>query len=169
MLLGIVVVVIVGGLLVNYFKSINKTGTTSSTNTTTPSAEMSIAPKPALADLPTQYTVQAGDSLWNIAEDVYDSGYNWSDIYAANEEKIGVNPSNLNVGTKLNIPKVEPKVATTLVVKNVEHTVVKGESLSQIAFSVCGDAFLWGNIARDNKIANPNSIEVGQVVQVKCQ
>jgi hypothetical protein len=48
MLLGIVVVVIVGGLLVNYFKSINKTGTTSSSNTTTPSAEMSVAPKPAL-------------------------------------------------------------------------------------------------------------------------
>jgi len=167
MLLGIVVVIIVGGLLVNYFKSVNKTGITSSDNTEVKIDETVLSPKPSLSELPKDYTVQKGDSLWTIAESVYASGYNWSDIYSANKDVIGTNPSNLEVGIKLTIPKVEPKSMTA--VAPVSHTVVKGESLSQISFNVCGNAFLWPSIATDNKIANPSIIEVGQILQVGCR
>lgn len=168
MLLGIVVVIIVGGLLVNYFRSVNKTGSTSSTSTT---AEVTpgVTPKPVLADLPTAYTVQAGDSLWSIAQSVYTSGYNWTDIYNANKAAIGVNPSNLFVGTKLDLPKVEPKVLTAAAPKTVKYTVVKGDYLSKIAFNTCDNAYLWTSIATDNNIKNANIIEVGQVLTVNCK
>ncbi len=167
MVLGIVVVIIVGGLLVNYFKSVNKTGSTSSTNTeiaTTPG----VTPKPAVSDLPTTYTVQASDSLWVIAEDVYKSGYNWVDVYAANKATIGPNPNRLLVGTKLTLPKVEIRKLTAVETSPVSYTVVKGDNLSTIAFRLCGNAYLWSDIAKANNVANANVIEIGQKFQVSC-
>lgn len=169
MLLGIVVVVIVCGLLVNYFKSANKTGSTSSTDTALSSDEIAITPKPSLSELPTQYTVQKGDSLWVIAESVYGSGYNWMDIYSANKAVIGANPNNLPAGTTLNIPKVEPKTVTAVSQDPITHTVVRGESLSQIAYNLCGNAYLWSSIATQNKIENANVIEVGQKLNFSCK
>ncbi len=50
------------------------------------------------------YTVQQGDSLWNIAVAVYDDGYQWTKIYQANETKIGQNPGIINPGLVLAIP-----------------------------------------------------------------
>ena len=40
--------------------------------------------------------------------------------------------------------------------------VVKGQTLWQIAEEKYGDGFKWSEIAKANKIDNPNKIEVGQ-------
>ena len=50
------------------------------------------------------YTVQEGDSLWQIAIAVYGDGYQWSEIYQANQLKIGFNPGLIVPGTVLIMP-----------------------------------------------------------------
>ena len=49
------------------------------------------------------YTVQAGDRLWTIATDLCGAGKSWSEIYAANRDKIS-NPDLIYPGQKLLIP-----------------------------------------------------------------
>lgn len=92
--LGFLVIVVVGLLVVNYFRNMD-TGETSPTGT-----------KTEQADQKDSYTVAAGDTLWSISEKVYGSGYNWVDIRDANNIE---NPNNLDEGTELIIPDVEAR------------------------------------------------------------
>lgn len=48
------------------------------------------------------YTVQAGDSLWKIAERFYGDGFKWRDIAKANNI---ANPGQLEKGLALNVPR----------------------------------------------------------------
>lgn len=48
------------------------------------------------------YTVQAGDSLWKIAERFYGDGFKWREIAKANDIS---NPSKLEKGLALNVPR----------------------------------------------------------------
>ena len=47
------------------------------------------------------YTVQAGDTLWAIAESFYGDGSSWSQIYESNKETIGGNPDLIQPGQDL--------------------------------------------------------------------
>lgn len=49
------------------------------------------------------YTVEAGDSLWAIAEKFYGSGSDWSRIFEANSDQIA-NPDAIQPGQTLRIP-----------------------------------------------------------------
>lgn len=49
------------------------------------------------------YTVEAGDSLWAIAEKFYGSGNDWSRIFEANSDQIA-NPDAIQPGQTLRIP-----------------------------------------------------------------
>ncbi len=100
MLLGAAVVVIVGFLVVNYFRNIDS-GTTLQTGTTT-TADSTVK-------LPTKHTVVAGETLWSIAEKYYKSGYNWIDIQKENNL---TNASVITNGQELIIPDVEAKTMT---------------------------------------------------------
>ena len=55
------------------------------------------------------YTVQSGDTLWEIAEGRYGSGFEWHKILDANKDKIGLLPDGtqalIKVGDVLNLPK----------------------------------------------------------------
>jgi len=55
------------------------------------------------------YKVQAGDTLWGIAEKVLGSGFEWTKIRDANPEKIGILPNGneglIYVGQTLVIPE----------------------------------------------------------------
>lgn len=97
MLLGAIVIVVVGILVVNYFRGIDD-------ENTLPIAETEIAED---ISLPTTHTVAEGEDLWKISEEYYDSGYNWVDIAEANNL---ANPSNITVGQELTIPSVALKV-----------------------------------------------------------
>ncbi len=50
------------------------------------------------------YVVQSGDSLSKIAEEFYDDGDRWEEIYAANRDIIGDDPDNIEPGMELEIP-----------------------------------------------------------------
>ncbi len=53
------------------------------------------------------YIVKAGDSLWYISEEIYESGYNWPDIAKANKL---ANPDYIEIGQKLVIPVVPSRI-----------------------------------------------------------
>lgn len=125
----------------------------------------------------TSYTVKAGDTLWDIAESKYKSGYNWTDIKNANKLSNG---DTLAVGQKISLPNVKAKVATVLQseksvkqpvstlsetnvakITGANYIVVKGDTLWDIAVRAYGDGYQWSNIARVNKLSNPNLIHPG--------
>ena len=49
------------------------------------------------------YTVQSGDTLWDIAERTTGSGSNWRDIYEANQGVIGEDPNLIMPGQQLRL------------------------------------------------------------------
>jgi nucleoid-associated protein YgaU len=52
-----------------------------------------------------EYTVEAGDTLRSIAQQVYGDPAQWPRIYDANRETIGPDPDSLSAGTRLSIPR----------------------------------------------------------------
>ncbi len=125
------------------------------------------------------YTVIQGDTLWNIAEKKYKSGYNWVDIQKANNL---TNPDVLFAGTKLTLPNVEPKIATVINVNNgnqqkgnsiqtnkisgSSYTIVKGDTLWDIAIRAYGDGYAWTKISRANNLPNPDLIYSGNKLSI---
>ena len=125
------------------------------------------------------YSVKAGDTLWNIAEKHYKSGYNWVDIARVNNLS---NPDAIEEGMKLTIPSVEPKVATVIApeankgspaIKGGEkitgstYKVVEGDDLWGIAVRAYGDGYKWVDIARVNNLSNPDIIHPGTVLKLQ--
>ena len=51
-----------------------------------------------------EYTVESGDTLRSIAQQVYGDPTQWPRIYQANRDTIGPDPDTLNAGTRLSIP-----------------------------------------------------------------
>jgi LysM repeat protein len=124
----------------------------------------------------TSHIVASGDTLWSIAEKYYKSGYNWVDISRVNNLS---NPGIINVGTKLIIPNVQPKLATVInkvtQSQNVQYgpkitgsvyTIQKGDHLWGIAVRAYNDGYKWAEIARVNNITNPGVIHVGNVLKI---
>jgi len=91
MVLGFVVIVLVGLIVVNYFRNTDNADSVPGTVITDDKTD----------ELPTSHKVAQGESLWSIAEKYYDSGYNWVDIQSANNLD---NPGDITVGQELNIP-----------------------------------------------------------------
>ena len=166
-ILGGLVLVVVGVLIYNYFTKVGKN-----------QSELAGGQFPTeqiQTDLPTTHTVQAKEHLWQIAEKYYGSGYNWVDIAAANKL---ANPNLIEVGQKLEIPKVAVKgqvkteetimtaTATPNAISGSTYTVQKGDTLWSIAVRTYQDGYKWPEIVKTNadKIANPDRIEVGQVL-----
>jgi len=50
------------------------------------------------------YVTSAGDTLWHVAEVMYNDGSRWPEIYKANKKLIGDDPEKLGVGLELRIP-----------------------------------------------------------------
>lgn len=167
MVLGIAAVVIVGIILFNYFRNY-------STN-----SEVGNDVNPAVGNeevggngtLPTKYTVAAGESLWDISEKFYQSGYNWVDI---SKENNLTNPNVITEGQVLVIPKVEAKQATLATtektveqpaaIKGDKYTIVEGDTLWDISVRAYQDGYKWVEIAKANSLANPNIIHPGNVL-----
>ena len=54
----------------------------------------------------TEYTVQPGDTLWDIAVRHTDDPYKWVMIYQENKQVIGSNPDLIYPGTRLVVPAI---------------------------------------------------------------
>jgi nucleoid-associated protein YgaU len=159
MVLGALVIVIVGILIVNYFKD-KRSQTLPEGLTTTNQSQVGKT-----------HTVVKGESLWSISEDVYGSGYNWTDVYKANN-LIG---ENIEVGQTLTLPDVLAKQPTatkqvstisqeTQTITASSYTVVHGDSLWKVAVRAYGDGYKWVEIAKANDLKNPNVVHAGNIL-----
>lgn len=173
MALGAIVIVVVGLLVVNYFKGLDE-GATLPTGEQT---EMTEGPTITRSGQ-TYHVIQANDNLWKIAERYYDSGYNWVDIASANNLS---NPGFIATGQELVIPDVTPKLATvevtttstlgdstqsTLPISGATYEVVKGDNLWNIAVRTYQDGYRWVEIAKENDLLNPGLIHPGNVLRL---
>jgi nucleoid-associated protein YgaU len=74
-----------------------------------PSPSPSVSPRPVAVPTTTtaadEYTVEAGDTLRSIAQQVYGDAAEWPRIYDANRQTIGSDPDTLSAGTRLRIPR----------------------------------------------------------------
>lgn len=166
-ILGALVVLAIGFVIINSFKS--KTTSNQITSTASQTAETQ------QVSLPKSHKVEKNENLWKIAEKYYKSGYNWTDIAKENKLK---NANVIIVGEELALPQVQPKVVTiaenTQIVKSDSkfgpaiqgdnYTAIKGDHLWGIAVRAYGDGYRWVDIAKENKLKNPNIIHVGQTL-----
>jgi nucleoid-associated protein YgaU len=159
MFLGLVIVVVVVGLVINFF---NK--------------RKGVADVPGVQDeltevgnssIDNRYVVQAGDSLWDIAEAKYNDGYKWSDIAEANQLS---NPGLIEKGQKLVIPQIlATDIEEEIVVvekENAEYVVSTNDNLWNIAVSRYSDGYQWINIWNANRdiLNSPDQLEIGMVL-----
>ncbi|MCW1949024.1 MAG: LysM peptidoglycan-binding domain-containing protein [Candidatus Shapirobacteria bacterium] len=172
MFLGLVIVVVVGSLIFNYFQK-NK-GTIDIPGASTEIKLTDVVGDRLTVDGEKVYEVVKGDSLWKIAVKEYDDGYAWVKIAAANNFK---NASVIEVGQKIVLPKLESKTVVSStkdlskgssVSQGGEYKVVKGDSLWKIAVRAYGDGYQWTKIWQENKnkLNNPNSLEIGMMLNV---
>ncbi len=161
MVLGAAVILVVGVLVVRYFRNLD-------TGTVTPSISTTGTETPEVGN---HYVVKAEDNLWKIAEEAYGSGYNYVDI--ARENNL-TNANQIEEGQELVIPDVAPMQATAEQVEQVNdqadaisgatYTVVQGDSLWNIAVRAYGDGYQWVKIASENNLVNPDVIHAGNVL-----
>lgn len=161
--LGAAVVIVIGVMMVNYFRGKQAPEQTTETPKT---AEQNATDSAAMG---TTYTVKAGETLWSIAASTIGSGYNWVDIQEANKL---TNANAIEVGQQLAIPKVAKREPGQIANASVEikrpadgkYTVQKGDSLWNISVTVYGTGFRWTEIAQANKLTDPNLIYSGNVL-----
>jgi nucleoid-associated protein YgaU len=196
LILGIIVVIVGTVLLLSLVRTRSDAPQISSTNTSqnaTDSAQFENGDQGAgvenqnrnrVVKQGTTYTVQKGDTLWNIAESAYKNGYRWTEIARANKLS---NPDSIEAGMKLSIPEIEQKIATTEPEKKDsdqqekketsgaketkvdsagkitgnQYTVKAGDSLWEISVRAYGDGYKWSEIAKANKLTNPDLIHPG--------
>lgn len=173
MVLGAIVIVVVGLLVVNYFKGLDE-GNTLPTGEQTESSEGPTVTREGQ----TYHVVQPNDNLWRIAERYYDSGYNWVDIAQANGLE---HPGVIEVGQELSIPNVEPKQETVTVassnvlgnsmanaspISGATYQVIAGDNLWEIAVRAYGDGYRWVDIAKDNELVHPGIIHPGNILSL---
>jgi len=182
MALGAVVIVVVGFLLVNYFKGLD-TGTTFPEGASIEKSEPGttiVTPEGA-----TVYKVKKGDTLWSISQGQYGTGYNWSDIAQANNID---DASQIEEGQALTIPEIKGEEiviedtieedvneqvslensdkATSRTIAGATYTVVQGDNLWDISVRKYNDGYRWVDLAKENDLLNPNLIHAGNVLRL---
>lgn len=178
LILGIVVVIIASILLISFVRN---SGQVSPIQEDKPDiSATSIGPKDEESSEAnhSRHTVEAGEGLWQIAEERYGSGYNWVDIARANNIS---NPDQIVAGVVIVLPDVEPKQRTIVDavqsarenlaqradrIEASSYTVQEGDTLWSIAERKYGDGFVYAQIVTENRISNPQLIEVGQTIRL---
>ncbi len=183
LILGILILIVLGTLLFNYFAPKNPSqdlGPAQQTDNTQQAADVT------KENLPGKYTVKEGDTLFLIAQKYYGDGYKYPQL--AEENKLA-DANVLEVGQVLNIPKLDTAPASPAPEANAQnsnqgtggatnqtiwgeritadsYTVQEGDWLSKIAGRAYGDIMAFDRIAKANNIQNPDLIEPGMVLKI---
>lgn len=170
MLLGAVIVFAASLIVFNYFRTPKQVGQVP-TDTTGSQVEFKESPIP----VEKKHTVIKGESLWQIAESVYGSGFYYKDIAQANKL---TNASKIEVGQELLLPEIsqpqtsgnqpisEKITSQAEPISGASYTVVKGDSLWKISVRAYGDGYKWVTLAKENKLVHPNLIHPGNVLSL---
>ena len=166
MFLGLVIVMVVFGLVVNFFQK--RKGSVSVPGSETVLDEEKLDGSfDSEAGAGGVYTVKKGDSLWTIAQNRYNSGYKWVEIAKENQLE---NPGLLEEGQVLKMPVMETEqtVATVAGIEGGEYKVERGDSLWNVAVRAYGDGYAWPKIwqANGDKLNSPDLLEIGMVLTI---
>ena len=156
LVLGIAVVLVVGVLVYNFVQNRGaQIPSTSSTSTTDEEKTATSTPGGS-------HTVASGETLWSISEKYYKTGYNWVDLVKANNLN---DADDIKEGTTLVIPEVTPIMPEGQIASGAKtYTVVRGDTLWDIAVAQYGDGYKWSAIAQANALVNPDLIHAGNVL-----
>lgn len=182
LLLGVVVVIVTVLFGVSIIRQQAHIQQTSSLSTTSTGAAVSPTPTPSQQpgatvqkDGKTVYIVKEGDDLWSIADHFYHDSYKWTDIAKANNL---TDPSSIFSGNELVIPQQqvaagndkpaihEVSAQTPNAITGNSYTVVAGDNLWDIAVRAYADGYRWTDIAKENNLAEPGVIHVGDVLKI---
>lgn len=181
LILGVLIVLVLGVLIFNY---LNRPG-----QDLGPSQQIERGDDVLKDQLPGKYTVKAGDTLFLIAQQYYDDGYQYPKIVEANKL---ADENQIEVGQVLEIPRLDLKtpsplpIATPTIlptppgetkgginqttwgdpITGTTYTVRPGDWLSKIAGRAYGDIIAYDKIAKENNIANADLIEPGTVLKI---
>lgn len=163
MFLGLAIVLVVIGLVFNFFKGRKKIANIPGAEN---SLELTATESGSKVISGGEYVVAKGDDLWKIAVKKYNDGYKWVDIAKANKIK---NAGYIEVGQKLILPELTVKTAVAEskpTITGGSYVVVKNDSLWKIAMAKYNDGYKWMDIYKANKtlIGNPNKIEIGMTL-----
>ncbi|MFK7759308.1 MAG: LysM peptidoglycan-binding domain-containing protein [Phycisphaerales bacterium] len=129
------------------------------------------------------YTVQEGDSLYQIASDELGDGNRWREIQALNSDQVGTD-GTIRPGMKLKIPgkarvsipqqvvSSEPRPAQTSSRTRstgsnaTTHTVVSGDVLGNIAIKYLGTSKRMDEIVKLNGLKDANDIRIGMTLKI---
>src|SRR6185369_686184 len=105
------------------------------------------------------YTIQSGDTLWDIAQRQLGDGTRWHELYQANSDVIGGNQDLIHPGTNLKMP------SSADIASGGKYVVQPGDNLWNIAKHNLGDGSSWHQIYNANQSVigdNPSLIHPGQ-------
>ena len=160
MFLGLVIVIVVVGMVFNFFQKRRGEVTVPGVSDNLVLSETKKSDE--VKSEPGVYVVKKGDSLWKIAEENYKSGYKWKEIAKANNLK----SNTLEVGQKLTLATTVVEEKAVVVTEVTTYKVVKGDSLWKIAVANYGDGYKWVSIWKNNKnkLRDPNKLEIGMLL-----
>ena len=158
MFLGLVIVMVVFGLVVNFFQK--RKGSVSVPGAETTAEAEGAESKDQVVAGGEVYTVEAGDNLWKIAEKHYNSGYKWVEIAKENNLE---NPGLLAVGQELKLPELTIEAGEIMTIEGDSYVVERGDNLWEIAVRAYGDGYSWTKIweANRNVLNDPDLLEIG--------
>lgn len=166
LLLGIAVVLLVAVLIGGYIKNRN-TQNIQATTTEKPVIKEEKKPEPLAS-----YTVLEGDDMKKISQNFYQS----PDMYMFIAQTNGIqNPDIIEVGTKLDIPKLDKKqlLASSLSlpvnnepIRETSYIVGEGDVLWDIAVRAYGDGYKWKDVAGANNLPTSDAIFPGMILQL---
>ena len=174
MFLGLVVVVVVVGLVVNMVQrnkgkidvpgvvDQKKEEVTGLPTGTTANVEQ-------LKNVGGRYVVKKGDSLWKIALARYGDGNKWKQIAEVNKL---ITPNRLLVGQVLLVISETVVSDSQTVERRVEagkeYTVLRGDSLWKIAVWAYADGYRWVDIWKLNrsKLISPDKLGIGMALMI---
>ena len=170
MFLGLVIVVVVVGLIFNFIQKRKGSVTIPGVSDISITKEDFINNQNNENLVDGEYLVVKNDNLWTIAVEKYNDGFVWTEIAKINNLK---NPSQLEIGQKLVLPKIEKK--EIIVGNKIETTITTGDykverndSLWKIAVRAYGDGYQWTKIWQENKskLINPDKLEIGMMLTI---
>lgn len=157
MFLGLVIVLVVVGLIFNFFqKRRGDVVVPGSSDVVLENDDQTGVEEGGV------YTVKAGDNLWSIAENRLGDGFAWEEIAKLNQIE---NPGLIEVGQKLIMPEIVAIDDKEVLVPE-NYTVVAGDNLWKISILIYGDGYAWPAVwqANRDKLNSPDLLEIGMVL-----
>jgi len=123
------------------------------------------------------YTVQEGDSLYQIARSALGDGDRWTEIKTLNEALLGsrgiINPGmklKLPANARVSTPKATPKPKPATTSKSPEtYTVASGDTLGEISMKLLGTSRRVDEFVKLNGLDDANDIRVGMKLKVPAK